>query len=301
MRLKVTSVRFQRRGSEGWCRRGGHAPGFLLAFSPERVDAGNDQFPFSQVPKVVAGVNSASRAATATLYGAIVRQVVELSSTRVAEMCKLLKNIFRCMNIALVNELKLLWEVIQAASAKPFGFTPFYPGPSLGGHCIPIDPFYLAWKARQFDFPTRFIELAGEVNLAMPHEVVTAIAEAMKARGQPVDGARILLLGMAYKKDVDDLRESPTLKLVELLQNLGAQVDYNDPYIPRLHRTRKYDFRLQSVPLAPQMLASYDCVVIATDHSCYDYEAIVQQSALVADTRNATRGVRSERQKIVLC
>ena len=289
--------------------RDSHAPGFLLAFSPERVDPGNDQFPFSQVPKVVAGVNSASRAAAAALYGAIVGQVVELSSTRAAEMCKLLENIYRCVNIALVNELKLLclrmgidiWEVIQAASTKPFGFTPFYPGPGLGGHCIPIDPFYLAWKARQFDFPARFIELAGDVNSAMPQEVVTAIAEALKARGKAVDGSRILLLGMAYKKDVDDLRESPALKLVELLQNLGARVDYNDPYIPRLHRTRKYDFRIQSVPLAPEMLASYDCVVIATDHSCYDYEAIVQQSALVVDTRNATSGVRSRRQNIVLC
>ena len=273
------------------------------------MDPGNDQFPFPQVPKAVAGVNSASRAAAAALYGAIVRQVVELSSTRATEMCKLLENIYRYVNIALVNELKLLclrmgidiWEVIQAASTKPFGFTPFYPRPGLGGHCIPIDPFYLAWKARQFGFPTRFIELVGDVNSAMPPKVVTAIAEALKARGKAVDGSRILLLGMAHKKDVDDLRESPALKLVELLQNLGAHVDYHDPYIPRLHRTRKYDFRLQSVLLAPEMLASYDCVVIATDHSCYEYEAIVQQSALVVDTRNATSEVRSGWQNIVLC
>ncbi len=290
-------------------RDGAEAPGFLLAFSPERVDPGNDRHPLSRVPKVVGGVNSASRAAAVALYRSIIDQVVEVSSTRVAEMCKLLENIYRCVNIALVNELKLLclrmgidvWEVIQAASTKPYGFTPFYPGPGLGGHCIPIDPFYLAWKARQFDFPTRFIELAGEVNSAMPYHVVVAIADALNARRKAVNGSRVLLLGLAYKKDVDDLRESPSLKLMELLQQRGAQVDYNDPYIPRLHRTRKYNFQMESVPLSPQTLAGYDCVVIATDHSCYQYADIVRDAACVVDTRNATRHVRTGREKIVLC
>jgi UDP-N-acetyl-D-glucosamine dehydrogenase len=282
---------------------------FLLAFSPERVDPGNEKFPIPLVPKVVSGYNSASRAAAAALYGAIIRQVVEVSSTRVAEMSKLLENIYRCVNIAMVNELKLLclrmgvdvWEVIQASSTKPYGFTPFYPGPGLGGHCIPIDPFYLSWKAREFDFATRFIELAGEVNSAMPYHVVAGIAEALNERRKSIKGSRILLLGLAYKKDVDDLRESPSLKLIDLLQRGGATVDYNDPYIPRLHRTRKYDFPLVSVPLTPQTLASYDCVVIATDHSCYDYDAIVRDSALVIDTRNSTKKVCVGRERIVKC
>jgi len=224
-------------------------------------------------------------------------------------MAKLLENIYRSVNIALVNELKLLclrmgidvWEVIEASATKPYGFTPFYPGPGLGGHCIPIDPFYLAWKARQYGFATRFIELAGEVNTAMPYHVVHAVAEALNARRKAVNGSRILLLGIAYKKDVDDLRESPALKLVELLQQRGARVDYNDPYIPRLHRTRRYDFPLQSVPLSPQALADYDCVLIATDHSCYDYAAIVRHARLVVDTRNATRNVGAGRDKIVYC
>jgi len=287
----------------------GPAPQFFLAYSPERVDPGSDKFAFARVPKVVGGVNVASRAAAAAFYGAVVEQVVEVSSTRIAEMSKLLENIYRCVNIALVNELKLLclrmgidvWEVIRAASTKPFGFTPFYPGPGLGGHCIPIDPFYLAWKARQFDFPTRFIELAGEVNSAMPYHVVAAIADALNARHKALNGAHLLLLGMAYKKDVDDLRESPSLKLIELLEQRGVRVDYNDPYIPRLHRTRKYDFALQSVPLSPDTLAGYDCVVIATDHSCYDYAAIVRDARLVVDARNATREVCTGREKIVLC
>jgi UDP-N-acetyl-D-glucosamine dehydrogenase len=282
---------------------------FLLAFSPERVDPGNEKFPIPLVPKVVGGYNPASRAAAAALYAAIIRQVVEVSSTRVAEMSKLLENIYRCVNIAMVNELKLLclrmgidvWEVIQASSTKPYGFTPFYPGPGLGGHCIPIDPFYLSWKAREFDFATRFIELAGEVNSAMPYQVVAGVAEALNERRKSINGSRILVLGLAYKKDIDDLRESPSLKLIDLLQRGGATVDYNDPYIPRLHRTRKYDFPLASVPLTPQALASYDCVVIATDHSCYDYDAIVRDSALVVDTRNGTKKVCVGREKIVKC
>ena len=194
-----------------------------------------------------------------------------------------------------------VWEVIKAASSKPYGFTPFSPGPGLGGHCIPIDPFYLAWKARQYDFPTRFIELAGEVNTAMPYHVVTAIADALNARRKAVHGAKVLLLGVAYKRDVDDLRESPSLKLIDLLQQRGAAVDYNDPFIPRLHRTRKYDFPLQSVALSPETLAAYDCVVIATDHSSYDYAAIVRHASLVVDTRNATRDVQDGREKIIPC
>ena len=287
----------------------GQGPQFMLAFSPERVDPGNPQYPISEVPKVVGGINAASTAAAAALYGAIIRQVVEVSSTRVAEMSKLLENIYRCVNIALVNELKLLclrmgidvWEVIQAASTKPFGFTPFYPGPGLGGHCIPIDPFYLAWKARQIDFTTRFIQLAGEVNSAMPYHVVSAIGGALNTHRKALNGSRLLLLGIAYKRDVDDLRESPALKLIELLLQSGAVVDYNDPHIPRLHRTRKYDFPLESVPLSPETLAGYDCVVIATDHSSYDYDAIVRDASLVVDTRNATRSVRKSREKIVRC
>ncbi len=281
--------------------------GFMLAFSPERVDPGNEKFPLPDVPKVVGGMDERSRKAAAALYGAIIKQVVEVSSTRVAEMSKLLENIYRCVNIALVNELKLLclrmgidvWEVIRASSTKPYGFTPFYPGPGLGGHCIPIDPFYLSWKAREYDFSTRFIELAGEVNTSMPYHVVNSIADALNDRQKPVKGAKILLLGLAYKKDVDDLRESPSLKLIDLLQQRGARVDYNDPYIPKLHRTRKYDFPLQSVPLNGDMLKKYDCVVIATDHSDYDYADIVKNAQLVVDTRNATKSVRDGKEKII--
>ncbi len=284
-------------------------PQFMLAFSPERVDPGSSRMPFSEVPKVVGGINSASRVAAAALYGSVIKQVVEVSSTRVAEMSKLLENIYRCVNIALVNELKLLclrmgidvWEVIRAASTKPFGFTAFYPGPGLGGHCIPIDPFYLAWKARQLDFTTRFIQLAGEVNAAMPYHVVSTIFDALNARQKTVNGSRLLLLGLAYKKDVDDVRESPALKLIELLQQRGAIVHYNDPHIPRLHRMRKYDFALESVPLTPHTIAGYDCVVVVTDHSAYDFDAIVRDAALIVDTRNATRDVRSGREKIVAC
>lgn len=284
-------------------------PDFMLAYSPERVDPGNHRFSFGQVPKVVGGVNLASRLAAAALYGSVVQQVIEVSSARVAEMSKLLENIYRCVNIALVNELKLLcfrmdldiWEVIQAASSKPFGFSPFYPGPGLGGHCIPIDPFYLAWKARQFGFPTRFIELAGEINATMPYHVTTAVIDALNTRRKAVHGSRILLLGVAYKKDVGDLRESPSLKLIELFRQRGAHVDYHDPYIPRLGPTRHYDFRMTSVPLTAENLAGYDCIVIATDHSCFDFEQIVRHAVLVVDCRNATRHVSAEQGKIVIC
>jgi UDP-N-acetyl-D-glucosamine dehydrogenase len=225
-------------------------------------------------------------------------------------MAKLLENIFRCVNIALVNELKLLslrmgidiWEVIDAASTKPFGFMPFYPGPGLGGHCIPVDPFYLSWKAREYDFATRFIELAGEINTAMPYHVVEAIAAALNKHKLSLNGAKLLVLGVAYKKDVDDLRESPALKIMQLLQGRGAHVDYNDPYFAQLHRMRHYNYEgMKSIPLSAQTLASYDGVIIATDHSSYDYNAIVDGAKLVVDTRNATRRVVRNRQRIVLC
>jgi UDP-N-acetyl-D-glucosamine dehydrogenase len=286
------------------------ATDFYLAFSPEREDPGNKNFSLAQIPKVVGGINAPSRRAAAALYTQVVARVVEVSSTKAAEMSKLLENIFRCVNIALVNELKMLcnrmgidvWEVIDSASTKPFGYMPFYPGPGLGGHCIPVDPFYLSWKAREYDFATRFIELAGEVNVAMPYHVVDAVAAALNERQKSLKGSRVLLLGVAYKKDVDDLRESPSLKIMQLLLERGARLDYNDPYFARLHKMRHYDYsQMKSVPLTPQVLAGYDAVVIATDHSSYDYQSIVDNAALVVDTRNATRRVTGNHQKIVRC
>jgi UDP-N-acetyl-D-glucosamine dehydrogenase len=258
----------------------------------------------------VGGVNPPSGRAAQALYAQVVAKVIPVSSTRAAEMTKLLENIFRCVNIALVNELKQLcqrmgvdiWEVIEAASSKPFGFMPFYPGPGLGGHCIPVDPFYLSWKAREYDFSTRFIELAGEVNTAMPYHVVDAIAEALNQHKKSLKGSKLLVLGVAYKKDVDDLRESPTLKIMEILQKRGATFDYNDPHFPQLHKMRHYDYsHMKSVPLSPATLAKYDAVVIATDHSSYDYAQIVDSSKLVVDTRNATRRVMRNRERIVPC
>lgn len=283
---------------------------FFLAFSPEREDPGNKQFGLAQIPKVVGGINPPSGQAAQALYSQVVARVVPVSTARAAEMAKLLENIFRCVNIALVNELKLLsqrmgidiWEVIDAAATKPFGFMPFYPGPGLGGHCIPVDPYYLSWKAREYDFSTRFIELAGEVNTAMPYHVVEAIAAALNQREKSLKGAKLLLLGVAYKKDVDDLRESPALKILQLLHERGAKLDYNDPYFPKLHKMRHYDYsHMKSVALDPRTIASYDCVVIATDHSSYDYAAIVDAAKLVVDTRNATRRLVRHREKIILC
>lgn len=283
---------------------------FFLVFSPEREDPGNKQYGLAQIPKIVGGVNPASRRAAELLYGQIVNRVVTVSSTRAAEMTKLLENIFRCVNIALVNELKLLslrmgvniWEVIESAATKPFGFMPFYPGPGLGGHCIPVDPFYLSWKAREYDFATRFIELAGEINVSMPYHVVATIAEALNQRQKSLKGSRVLLLGMAYKKDVDDMRESPALKIMELLTARGALVDYHDPYFPELFKMRHYDFSgKRSIELSPGAIAGYDCVVITTDHSTYDYPAIAAAAQLLIDTRNATKDVRAHRAKIVLC
>ena len=285
------------------------ATDFFLAFSPEREDPGNKQYGLAQIPKVVGGVNPPSGRAACALYAQIVAKVIPVSSTQAAEMTKLLENIFRCVNIALVNELKMLgmrmgidiWEVIDAAATKPFGFMPFYPGPGLGGHCIPVDPYYLSWKAREYDFSTRFIELAGEVNTAMPYHVVDSVATALNERQKPLKGSRIMVLGVAYKKDVDDLRESPSLKIIEQLTLRGAKVEYNDPHFPVIHKLRHYNFEgMKSVPIDSKSLAAYDCVLIATDHTSYDYPMIVESSQLVVDTRNATRRIARNRNKIVL-
>lgn len=283
------------------------APGdhFFVAFSPEREDPGNDTVARRDIPKVVGGVDAAATDLAAALYGTIFNRTVRVSTPAAAEMTKLLENIYRCVNIAMVNELKQLclrmgidiWEVIEAASTKPFGFHPFYPGPGLGGHCIPIDPFYLSWKAKQFDFHTRFIELSGEVNTAMPYHVVSAVSAALNRAKKPVNGAKVLVLGVSYKRDVDDLRESPALKIIELLQRDGANVSYNDPYFPTIGSGRHYDLQMKCAPLAD--LGQYDCALIVTDHSDYDYAKIVRESQLVVDTRNATRGITSP--KIVRC
>jgi len=282
---------------------------FLLAFSPEREDPGNRNFATHQIPKVVGGINAPSALAARALYAAAFEKTVLVGSARVAEMAKILENTYRAVNIALINEIKLLclrmgidvWEVIEAAKTKPFGFTPFYPGPGLGGHCIPIDPFYLAWKAREYELTTRFIELAGEINASMPGHVVEAVSEALNRRRQCLQDARILVLGVAYKKDIDDLRESPSLRVIELLIERGARVDYNDPYFPRLHKMRRYDLGLASVELTAESLAAYAAVVIVTAHSSYDYEFIVRHARLVIDTRNATRDLRQYNEKIVHC
>lgn len=278
---------------------------FYVAFSPEREDPGNQTVARRDIPKVVGGLEQQASQLAAALYGSIFNRVVQVSSPAAAEMTKLLENIYRCVNIALVNELKLLslrmgldiWEVIDAASTKPFGFHPFYPGPGLGGHCIPVDPFYLSWKAKEWDFRTRFIELAGEVNISMPYHVLASVATALNKRKKALNGARVLMLGVAYKKDIDDLRESPALTIIELLQKEGAQVSYNDPYIPFVGKGRKYDLQMNSTPI--ENLGQYDCVLIVTDHSDYDYARIVNESQLVVDSRNATRGIKSD--KIVHC
>lgn len=281
---------------------------FHLAFSPEREDPNNREFTTRTIPKLVGGVTPQCGRAAAALYRAVIDRVIPVSNASVAEAAKLLENIYRSVNIALVNELKVLfermglnvWEVIDAAATKPFGFTPFYPGPGLGGHCIPIDPFYLTWRARQFELTTRFIELAGEVNLAMPGYVVDRLADALNDRGYSLKGAQILILGVAYKRDLDDDRESPAYKLMELLTRKQARFEYHDPYVPILHASRRYDFKLRSVPLSAEALAAADAVLIATDHSTFDYDFIVRHSRLVVDTRNATRTVRDGREKIVL-
>jgi len=278
---------------------------FFVAFSPEREDPGNQTVARQDIPKVVGGLDKAAAELACALYGSIFNRTVPVSSPAAAEMTKLLENIYRCVNIALVNELKLLslrmgldiWEVIEAASTKPFGFHPFYPGPGLGGHCIPVDPFYLSWKAKEWDFHTRFIELAGEINTNMPYHVLESVGKALNQHKKALNGSKILVLGVAYKKDIDDLRESPALTIIELLQKEGAQVLYNDPYFPVVGRGRKYDLQMKCTPL--EDLAQYDCVLIVTDHSDYDYDWIVRESKLVVDTRKATRGIQSP--KIVHC
>ncbi len=292
-------LRAQRRDEEDARSR------FYVAFSPEREDPGNNTVARRDIPKVVGGLSPRASELAGMLYRAIFRRTVPVSTPGAAEMTKLLENIFRCVNIALVNELKLLclrmgidiWEVIEAASTKPFGFQPFYPGPGLGGHCIPVDPFYLSWKAKQWDFQTRFIELAGEVNASMPYHVVNAISAALNQCHKPLNGSRVLILGVSYKKDVDDLRESPALTIIELLKQQGAQLSYNDPYFPKLLKGRHYDLQMECVPL--DKIGEYDCVAIITDHSDYDYPSIVREAQLVVDTRNATRGIDSP--KIVRC
>ena len=273
---------------------------FFLVFSPEREDPGRVDFNTQTTPKLVGGVTKKCLKAGCSLYSKIVDKVVPVSSTGVAEMAKLLENIYRCVNIAMVNELKVLcdrmgmdiWEVIEASKTKPFGYQPFYPGPGLGGHCIPIDPFYLTWKAREYNFATRFIELAGEINSNMPHYVVHRVMDALNDRGKSLKGSRVMVLGIAYKKDVDDMRESPSLEIIKLLNGRGARVDFNDPLIPLAMSPRK-GFKMRSTPLTKRGISGYDCVLISTNHSSYDYPWIVKNSKLVVDTRNATAGIRS--------
>jgi len=278
---------------------------FFLSFSPEREDPGNNTVARCDIPKIVGGIDRHAGEVATALYSSIFRRAIAVSSPTVAEMTKLLENIYRCVNIALVNELKLLclkmeidiWEVIAAAATKPFGFQPFYPGPGLGGHCIPVDPFYLSWKAKEFDFAARFIELAGEINMAMPYHIVEFIADALNVRSKALKGSKVLILGVSYKKDIDDLRESPAITIIESLQKHGALVSYNDPFFSKIGKGRKYDLQMHRVPL--ESLGQYDCVVIVTDHSDYDYRRIVDEAQLVIDTRNATAGICSP--KIVRC
>ncbi len=275
---------------------------FFLVFSPEREDPGRKNFNTKTTPKIVGGTTKRCVDIGAALYSSIIETVVPVSSTRAAEMTKLLENIYRSVNIALVNELKMLcdrmkidiWEVIEAAKTKPFGFEAFYPGPGLGGHCIPIDPFYLTWKAREYDFSTRFIELAGEINSNMPYYVVGKTVEALNDRGKSIKGSNVMVLGVAYKKNVDDMRESPSMELIRILKEKGAVVRYNDPLVPEAVSHRK-GFRMRSTPITEKSIGKYDCVLIATDHSAYDYRWIVKNSQLVVDTRNATGGIKSSK------
>ena len=280
---------------------------FYLAYSPEREDPGNKSFHTATIPKVVGGLNKASLDKAVEVYKYAIEKLVPVKSCEVAESAKILENMYRCVNIAMVNELKQLfdrmkidiWEVVEAAGTKPFGFQKFFPGPGLGGHCIPIDPFYLTWKARQFGMPTRFIELAGEINTNMPHYVVMRTMEALNERKKSLKGSKVLVLGLAYKKDIDDIRESPSVELIELLREKGAAVDYNDPYIPKTHKQREHDLKMKSKPLSAAMIKRYDVVLIATDHSDYDYNWIVKNARLVVDTRNATANIKRGRSKIV--
>ncbi|HKB42184.1 MAG TPA: nucleotide sugar dehydrogenase [Gemmataceae bacterium] len=271
---------------------------FFLAYSPEREDPGNKDFATRNIPKVVGGIDLTSGELAVELYEPVVEGIVPVSSTGVAEACKILENTYRAVNIALVNELKVVfdrmgidvWEVIAAAKTKPFGFQAFYPGPGLGGHCIPVDPFYLTWVARKYGVNTRFIELAGEVNTAMPQYVVDRVAEALNDQRKPLKGSKVCVLGVAYKKDVDDPRESPAFTILEMLQKRGAVVSYNDPHVPTLPRMRHHSIQQDSQDLTPVFLAGQDCVIVVTDHSAYDFAEIVRHSRVVVDTRNATAG-----------
>ena len=301
--LEAAQTRVMR--GEGAPANDAELDGAMVAFSPEREDPGNTVTPRREIPKVIGGVDPCASRAAAALYGAVFERTVLMSSPAAAEMTKLLENIYRGVNIALVNELKQLclamgldvWEIIDAAATKPFGFQAFYPGPGIGGHCIPVDPFYLAWRARQFGHSTRFIELAGEVNEAMPEFVVHTIERALRRADTALQGARVLVLGVAYKRDIDDLRESPALRVIQLLEEAGADVSYNDPFFAEVGAGRKYALRRKSTPL--EEVNSFDCVVLTTDHSTYDVPALVEDSRIFVDTRNATRGMVSE--KIVRC
>jgi len=280
---------------------------FFLAYSPEREDPGSKRFTTSQIPKVVSGVTPSCKKVATALYGQVIQKVVPVSSPRVAELTKLLENIYRSVNIALVNELKMLsdrmgidiWEVIEAASTKPFGFSPFYPGPGMGGHCIPIDPFYLSWKAREYDFTTKFIQLAGEINVSIPYYVVSKTVDALNERNKSIKGTKILILGVAYKRDVDDARESPALAIMNLFQKKGAKILYHDPFIPSLPTFRKYRFKLKSSPLTKSFLQKVDAVVVVTDHSQVNYPWVVRHAPLVIDTRNVTKHMKQWKRKIV--
>jgi UDP-N-acetyl-D-glucosamine dehydrogenase len=280
---------------------------FWVAYSPEREDPGNKGHSTQTIPKLVGGIDKQSGELAAALYRKAIKQVVVVSSSEVAEAAKILENTYRAVNIALVNEMKMVlmamgidvWEVIAAASTKPFGFQAFYPGPGLGGHCIPIDPFYLTWKAREVGQTLRFIELAGELNRSMPDFVVNKVGLALNERGKAVKGAKILVLGLAYKPDVDDVRESPSLELIEKLMALGANVEYSDPHVPATHKMRRHDLKMQSVALTADSLKKYDCVLIATHHSAFDWQMVADHSQLIVDTRNAMKNVKGRRDHIV--
>ncbi len=281
---------------------------FFLAFSPEREDPGRKDHHTQTIPKLVGGIEPESGKLALALYSKAIQKVIPVSSAEVAEAAKLLENIYRAVNIALVNEMKMVltamdidvWEVVRAASTKPFGFQAFYPGPGLGGHCIPIDPYYLTWKAREVGMPTRFIELAGEINHRMPEYVVQRLVLALNERGKAIKNARVLVLGLSYKPDVDDVRESPSFELIEKMEKLGAHVDYNDPHVPQTHYMRKYgDLGMKSVPLNPQTIKSYDCVLVATHHAAYDWQQIADNAQLIVDSRNALKDVSGKRDHIV--
>lgn len=276
---------------------------FYLCFSPEREDPNNAKYSTSTIPKVLGGVTKNCLEIGTLIYEKVIVRIVPVSSTKAAESAKLLENIFRSINIALVNELKIVfdrmgidvWEVIEAASTKPFGYTPFYPGPGLGGHCIPIDPFYLTWKAREYEISTKFIELAGEINTSMPEYVVNKVNHALNENKKCLKGSKILLLGLSYKKDIDDLRESPSLKLIELLQDEGAVVDYSDDYVTTIPKLRKYEFKKKSVPLNKKNIAKYDLVLLSTDHTYYDYKLIFNSAKIIVDSRNAFKDFKGKK------